>query len=368
MRGMNLAAFPARPQRPERGRGCRERQEGKLKNRRFTPIIIPLFLAAVVLAAPGCRFGWNLRQDPLFDAFLEKTSLLMTEEEIEIYMRLPDVSSKEEFVAEFWKMRDFDPTTEQSEGEIEFKRRVDFANHWFDPQGSCRGHAPTHSTRKALGWETDRGRIYLVMGPPDQVAFEGQSAYEAISEEHGDLLCRATGWYYSRLRYSIHFSVGHTSLLYDEKTVLPGHEDFKNPGFSSISTHAEAMKRAKLDWMSWEYRGWTAKPFLFKAWGRKDGLAIRIPIDRLSFESVDKRLRGRLETEVHVYQAAAKKEVLRDVRTLDYAEEDVLGLKAVEYVIPFHPKDRGAHLFDIIVTFEGGTAKAKYRNYAKKRY
>lgn len=83
-------------------------------------------VAATLLLSIGCSLGWNMRKDPLYETFLEKTSLIMLEEEIETYRHLPDVASKWEFIAEFWRVRDPSPDTDENETRNEFERRIAF--------------------------------------------------------------------------------------------------------------------------------------------------------------------------------------------------------------------------------------------------
>jgi GWxTD domain-containing protein len=56
---------------------------------------------------------------------------------------------------EFWKRRDPYPGTPENEYLIEFFERVRYANNHFSSIDA--------------GWKTDRGRIYIRRGPPDQV-------------------------------------------------------------------------------------------------------------------------------------------------------------------------------------------------------
>jgi GWxTD domain-containing protein len=56
---------------------------------------------------------------------------------------------------EFWKKRDPDPETESNELMQEYYFRVEYANESFS----------THRS----GWETDRGRIYVLYGEPTQI-------------------------------------------------------------------------------------------------------------------------------------------------------------------------------------------------------
>jgi len=72
---------------------------------------------------------------------------------------------------EFWKKRDPYPETPENEYLIEFFDRVRYANH--------------HFSSMQPGWKTDRGRIYIRRGPPDQVERRPMSpsgpAYEVWS-------------------------------------------------------------------------------------------------------------------------------------------------------------------------------------------
>ena len=75
--------------------------------------VLPLILITVVLVAAACRTnrtgvnrGVELQPSEgslKKDTFFEKTRLIMTKEESEIYKHLPDKASKEKFVREFWE-------------------------------------------------------------------------------------------------------------------------------------------------------------------------------------------------------------------------------------------------------------------------
>ncbi|MEE8577445.1 MAG: GWxTD domain-containing protein, partial [candidate division Zixibacteria bacterium] len=56
----------------------------------------------------------------------------------------------------FWSKRDPTPGDDVNEAKIEFYRRVSTANHNF-------------AVMNRDGWQTDRGRIYIRFGPPDQI-------------------------------------------------------------------------------------------------------------------------------------------------------------------------------------------------------
>ena len=64
-------------------------------------------------------------------------------------------NDKEELFYSLWKERDPTPNTERNELMEEYYERVSYVNEHFD------GWQP--------GWETDRGMIYILFGPPDEI-------------------------------------------------------------------------------------------------------------------------------------------------------------------------------------------------------
>ena len=60
-----------------------------------------------------------------------------------------------DFVARFWMQRDPLPDSPQNEFQDDFRRRVERANRLF-----------AETTKP--GWKTDRGKIYILLGPPDE--------------------------------------------------------------------------------------------------------------------------------------------------------------------------------------------------------
>ncbi len=63
---------------------------------------------------------------------------------------------REESFSAFWKEKDPTPNTEFNELKAEYYRRIDYAFEHYTSQGT-------------LGFETDRGKIYIVYGPPDNI-------------------------------------------------------------------------------------------------------------------------------------------------------------------------------------------------------
>jgi GWxTD domain-containing protein len=80
-------------------------------------------------------------------------------------------SERDAFVEEFWKKRDPDPATEANEFKAEYYKRIEEANHLFSEGGGN-------------GWLEDRGRIYILLGPPwERYAYpRGKTFYDKPTE------------------------------------------------------------------------------------------------------------------------------------------------------------------------------------------
>jgi GWxTD domain-containing protein len=80
---------------------------------------------------------------------------IATPEEINRYKQLKGEEAKRKFLADFWGKRDPDKSTPINEMKIEYFKRVEYANQHF-------------SVGNKEGWKTDRGRVYIMYGPPDE--------------------------------------------------------------------------------------------------------------------------------------------------------------------------------------------------------
>jgi len=79
---------------------------------------------------------------------------LITDEERRAFNRLATDDEREQFIYEFWRRRDPDPDTEENEYKEEYYERIAYSNE--------------HFTSGKPGWMTDRGRIYIKFGKPDE--------------------------------------------------------------------------------------------------------------------------------------------------------------------------------------------------------
>ena len=91
-----------------------------------------------------------------YKSILGQLGIIATNEEMDVLKKAETYPDRLSAFNAFWDGRDPTPGTSVNEAKDEFYRRVNIANQNF-----------THMYRQ--GWKTDRGRIYIIYGEPDQV-------------------------------------------------------------------------------------------------------------------------------------------------------------------------------------------------------
>jgi len=111
-------------------------------------------------AAKGTDEGYfAAMDDKAIDAAKEPMQLIAGSGELSKYSKDLSLSAKRRFMVEFWQKRDLTPNTPENETRQQFYAAVDYANRTYGEKG--RSGVP--------GWKTDRGRIYVRNGTPDEV-------------------------------------------------------------------------------------------------------------------------------------------------------------------------------------------------------
>jgi len=98
--------------------------------------------------------------------FIVSVQYIISRKEKKIFVHLDD-AQRDAFIVNFWKKRDPTPDTEENEYRDKYYRRIKEANKLFNSSGKN-------------GWLSDRGRTYILFGPPDQreIYPTGYSFYE----------------------------------------------------------------------------------------------------------------------------------------------------------------------------------------------
>jgi GWxTD domain-containing protein len=102
----------------------------------------------------------------------EDVRWIITDEERAAFKQLSNDEERDSFIENFWLRRDPTPDTVENEYKEEHYRRIAYANE--------------HFAAGIPGWRTDRGRMYIMYGPPDEIeAHPSGGMYNRPQEEGG---------------------------------------------------------------------------------------------------------------------------------------------------------------------------------------
>ena len=151
------------------------------------PWILAFWLVAVVLnpVLPAQERAVSEEQTRYYKKWLnEEVLYIISPEEQEVFGKLTTPEEKDNFIEQFWRRRDSDPATSFNEFKEEHYRRIAYSNERF-------------SSGKR-GSKTDRGRVYIIHGPPDETIYHQGGSYVTSAPEGGNTI---TAWPFELWRY-----------------------------------------------------------------------------------------------------------------------------------------------------------------------
>jgi GWxTD domain-containing protein len=93
---------------------------------------------------------------PVYKTWLDEDVVwIINAEERAAFKLLKDDEERNQFIEAFWSRRNPTPDVFNNEFQVEHYRRIAYVN--------------THFGAGIPGWKTDRGRIYILYGPPDKI-------------------------------------------------------------------------------------------------------------------------------------------------------------------------------------------------------
>jgi GWxTD domain-containing protein len=102
----------------------------------------------------------------------EEVPYIITKEERDAFLRLATNEEREQYIEEFWRRRNPDPDSPENGYREEHYRRIAYANERF--------------SSGIPGWKTDRGHIYILWGPPDELeSHPSGGTYDRPPEQGG---------------------------------------------------------------------------------------------------------------------------------------------------------------------------------------
>jgi len=149
----------------------------------FTKRLTWILLFGLILAAPQVLA--QPEQDPqnktrkvksepdkAFTQWRDEVGPILTDQERRGWDKLQTNAEREQFIATFWRLRDPDPDTEENEYRDSYFERFAYVNE--------------HFASGIPGYKTDRGKIYLKYGKPDEIESRPSGGtYQMASYEGG---------------------------------------------------------------------------------------------------------------------------------------------------------------------------------------
>ena len=102
----------------------------------------------------------------------EDVVYIITPEERSAFVHLQTNEEREQFIEQFWQRRNPDPDSAENTFKEEHYRRIAYTNE--------------HYASGIPGWKSDRGRIYIMWGPPDEIdSHPSGGSYDRPASEGG---------------------------------------------------------------------------------------------------------------------------------------------------------------------------------------
>lgn len=117
-------------------------------------VVAPDTLSLTVSPVLSTTFG-AMSVEELDDLF-NKSKYIATNPEIDKYKALSTEEAKREFMYNFWKARDENPSDDRNESYLNYIKRISDSDTRFTAMGK-------------QGWKSDRGRVYIIYGEPSEI-------------------------------------------------------------------------------------------------------------------------------------------------------------------------------------------------------
>ena len=286
----------------------------------------------------GCSLGPRADLDPASRNFYEYAQLIMSKQERDIFNHLPDAESRQEFIADFWEKRDPDPGTEFNEFREEFYNRIDYANERF--------------MEGIPGWKTDRGRIYIYFGAPDQQEIRPMVDNPQLRGYKGYIW-----WQYYRYGFAVMFvdKRGDGAYTFEPFVGTVGE------GGGIVGDFFDAMERARLGLppRSVEFQQ-RYLDFDFKYDKSGKEFRLEIPANSVTFLSEGDLLQAEFDFLFVFYRKKSpEKYSFKENRLFSEPETETVKLKKIEFVFTFPSLASGKYYVDVVITGRADTGKAR---------
>ncbi len=165
----------------------------------------------------------------------EEVPYIISDEERSAFKKLTTDEEREQFIESFWDRRNPDPGSAENEFKEEYYRRIAYANE--------------HYASGVPGWKTDRGRIYIMYGPPDEIdPHPSGGSYQRPPEEGGG---ETQTYPFEQWRYRYITNIGENVVLEFVDSSQSGEYHLAyDPGEKDALTHVPGVGLTQLEAMN----------------------------------------------------------------------------------------------------------------------
>ncbi|MFO7865979.1 MAG: GWxTD domain-containing protein [Candidatus Aminicenantes bacterium] len=257
-----------------------------------------IILLAVSLGACA-SFKRERNLSPEHEEFFSKVRYIITSQEKKIFLNLiPE--DRDEFVRKFWKKRDPSPESEVNEFKEQYYQRIEEANRLF-------------SRGQNDGWLRDRGRIYILLGPP-----ENRSQYPTGITFYGS---PTEIWYYGP--YPIVFT---DEYYTGEYRLYPISAQYVS---NLLKTQMDLKPEVEDQDVVFDFM-----LNLEKFPENRIKVLLTVPVENIFFIEKNGRLETTLSAEIDVFSGKNKLKTISEESTLNVSEENFLELMGQKITIP----------------------------------
>jgi GWxTD domain-containing protein len=200
----------------------------------------------------------NEMETPYKKWLSEEVPYIITDTERAAFKRLSTDDEREAFIENFWERRNPNPGSPENEFKEEYYRRIAYANE--------------HYASGIQGWKTDRGRIYIMYGPPDEIeAHSSGGMYDRPQSEGGG----TTSTYpFEQWRYRYIDGLGNNIILEFVDPTLSGEYHLTmDPGEKDALAHVPGAGLTMAEQMGMSYGQSKQDRFV-----RSDGMTLGTPM------------------------------------------------------------------------------------------
>jgi len=188
----------------------------------------------------------------------DEVPYIISDEERAAFKKLSTDDEREQFIEQFWERRNPNPGSPENEFREEYYRRIAYANE--------------HYASGIPGWKTDRGRIYIMYGPADEIEDHSMGgSYIRPPEEGGG---QTATFPFQQWRYRYIEGIGSNIILeFVDPTMTGEFHLTMDPGEKDALLHVPNAGLTELEAM-----GMASKRDRFT---RTDGMTIGTPLGGL---------------------------------------------------------------------------------------